>query len=112
MLYKYLRIENSDEYHFTTFYDKTVDYKGILNSRPYFEFTSDTDLIRISWSLWGGRDAWIIYGASGGEQWERFITWSDVDHPKDAELWYYLPSSSNTEIGDMVPATNLIISVE
>ena len=90
------------------YYNRVLEHVGSLNARPTFESRSG-GLVKISWSYWNGLGAWIIVGGTGANEKPRFLSWSDVSHPKDASNWYYLPAASNTANEDMVNATNLSI---
>ena len=87
-------------------YDVRLKHAGSVNSRPYF--TSEK-VVKLRWSYWNGLAAWIIVGGIVPNETPRFLSWSNVGHPKDASNWYYLPYASDTANEDMVNATNLSI---
>ena len=108
-----IEIHNTDEYHSSVFYEKSLKFKEMTNSRPYFEYVARTIVVKLSWSTWNGQGAWILTGSvDGGSNWSpRFLSFSDVDHPKYALNWKYLPNKSDTSDDEMIPATNILIYI-
>jgi len=110
-------LDNTAEYHHTEFYAQKLKFTKMHNGKPMFEnysflYGDKSYVIELKWIKVHGDWAWAVLGDYGVQEDPinkkegtlRFVSRSDVFHPKDATEWIYTPYKIETTPENYVQA--------